>query len=181
MKRILYSALMVLALNAPTYSSAMPTSNKASVEVGFSPEGSAEDLVLQVISTARSDVKVLAYSFTSPKVVRALLDASKRGVKVAIVADSSNLTSKYSQSALGALVNAGIQVRTIDRYKIAHDKIIIVDGKHLQTGSFNYSKAAADSNSENVIVMWNSPDVVGTYARHWKSRWDQGTAFISRY
>jgi phosphatidylserine/phosphatidylglycerophosphate/cardiolipin synthase-like enzyme len=36
---------------------------------------------------------------------------------------------------------------------------VISDGKHVQTGSFNYSQAAAKSNSENVLVVWNNPDL----------------------
>jgi len=36
---------------------------------------------------------------------------------------------------------------------------IVVDNLHTQTGSFNYSQAAARSNSENVVVMWNNPSV----------------------
>lgn len=151
------------------------------VEVGFSPEGSAEALVLKVIDSAKSNLQVIAYSFTSATVTRALLNASKRGVSVQVVADASNLKSRYSQSALSALSSAGIKVRTLDRYKITHDKYILVDGRHIETGSFNFSKAAAESNSENVIVLWDRPDIVSTYARHWKSRWDQATAFSPSY
>jgi phosphatidylserine/phosphatidylglycerophosphate/cardiolipin synthase-like enzyme len=32
-----------------------------------------------------------------------------------------------------------------------HNKFMIIDGKILQTGSFNYSQAAEDSNAENVF------------------------------
>lgn len=39
-----------------------------SIEVGFSPKGGAEALVLRVIDSAKSEVKVLAYSFTSSPV-----------------------------------------------------------------------------------------------------------------
>ena len=47
----------------------------------------------------------------------------------------------------------------------------------MQTGSFNYSKAAAKSNSENVVVIWNNPDLALTYLKHWQDRFDQGTPY----
>lgn len=68
-----------------------------SIEVGFSPKGGAEALVLRVIDSAKSDIKALSYSFTSPRVVAALLRASKRGVAVSLVADyKNNITTDRS-------------------------------------------------------------------------------------
>lgn len=48
-------------------------------------------------------------------------------------------------------------MRLSDAYPTQHDKIIIVDESYIQTGSYNYSAAAARLNSENVFVLWNSP------------------------
>ena len=61
-----------------------------------------------------------------------------------------------------------------------HDKTIISDGRHLQTGSFNYSRAAASSNSENVLVLWNAKSVAQDYTVHFNSRWQQGVPFNGR-
>jgi phosphatidylserine/phosphatidylglycerophosphate/cardiolipin synthase-like enzyme len=57
------------------------------IENGFSPDGGAEALVLKVINASETSIRLAAYSFTSPAVVRALLDAKKRGVDVQIVVD----------------------------------------------------------------------------------------------
>lgn len=151
------------------------------IEVGFSPEGSAEALVLKVIDSTQSEIRMMSYSFTSPKVVRALVNAHKRGVDIALIADASNLSQKSGTAALSILSEAGIGVRTISNYKIHHDKVIISDRKTLQSGSYNYSAAASKSNSENVLVVWNAPEVASTYLGHWKSRWDQGTEFKAGY
>lgn len=153
----------------------------ARIEVGFSPEGTAEDLIVKVIGSAKSDIKVLAYSFTSPAIVKALVAAKRRGVNVAIAADSSNVKSRPGSSALSTLVTAGVSVRTVSDYKILHDKVLVVDGRHVQTGSFNYSKNANEANSENAIVLWNTPEIAAAYAQHWKSRWDRGERFVPAY
>lgn len=68
----------------------------------------------------------------------------------------------------------GADTRVISRYAIHHDKYIVVDGRHTETGSFNYSQAAAKSNSENVLVVWNNPKVTASYLAHWDDRWAQG-------
>ena len=54
-------------------------------------------------------------------------------------------------------------VKTDARYPIMHDKFIVVDGKHVETGSFNYSFAAAERNAENAIVVWNNVAMAEKY------------------
>jgi phosphatidylserine/phosphatidylglycerophosphate/cardiolipin synthase-like enzyme len=151
------------------------------IDIAFSPEAGSEDLVVKAIASARSNIGVAAYSFTSPVVAKALLTAKKRGVDVRVVVDENGNRSKASLAALNLLANAGIPTRTISRYAIHHDKYMVIDKITVQTGSFNYSKAAAKSNSENVMVIWNNPDVALTYLKHWQDRFDQGTPYKSAY
>lgn len=161
------------------------TSSVSQIEVGYSPEGSAEQLVEKAIHSARKNLRVAAYSFTSPAIVRALIDAKRRGVDVAVLVDEKNNLkedrSGKAQAALNLLVNAGIPTRTIKVYPIHHDKYIVADGGTVETGSFNYSDAAARRNSENAIVMWHAPTLAKSYLEHWQSRWDQGTNYTSSY
>ena len=155
------------------------------IEVGFSPEGSAQKLVLRTIDAATSSIRVAAYVFTSPDVTRALIAAKQRGVDVAVVADHrSNLEEQRSgagRHALTLLAKAGIPTRTVKAYPIHHDKFIVVDGIAVETGSFNFTAAAAKGNSENALVVWNDPELAETYLTHWQSRWDQGQAFKAKY
>jgi phosphatidylserine/phosphatidylglycerophosphate/cardiolipin synthase-like enzyme len=148
------------------------------IDTGFSPEGSAERLVLNAICTARRSVHLSAYSFTSPVIARALIDAQRRGVDVAVVADQkSNLVEDRSgkgRIALDLLSGAGVRVRMIDVYPIHHDKFMVIDGESVETGSFNYTTSAARYNSENAVVMWHVPVVAQAYQQHWQSRFNQG-------
>jgi phosphatidylserine/phosphatidylglycerophosphate/cardiolipin synthase-like enzyme len=153
----------------------------ASLQTGFSPEGSAEALVLKVIGSAKHDLRMMGYSFTSPTISAALAKAARSGVDVKLVLDEHGNEGKASKNAMNYLVNAGVQLRTIDKYKIQHDKVIVVDGQTVETGSFNYTASAAKANSENVLVAWEVPDLAADYLRHWQSRWDQGTDYRSSY
>lgn len=153
----------------------------AQIETGFSPDGDAERLVLKVINSSTRSIRLAAYSFTSPRVVQALVHAKRRGVDVQVVADDSNPKSKSGSAALNLLAGADIRARLNAEYAIHHDKYIIADERHVQTGSFNYSKAAAKSNSENVIVIWNNPELAQSYLRHWSSRFEEGSDYKRPY
>lgn len=153
----------------------------ASVQVGFSPEGSAEVLVLDVLSSAKREIRLMGYSFTSPAVVRELIAAKKRNVDVRVVLDAHGNEGKSSRAAMNLLVSAGIPVRTNDYFKIQHDKVIVADALNVQTGSFNYTASAARRNSENALVLWGAPDVAQAYLKHWYTRWDQGKDYQTGY
>ena len=177
------SLCFLLVLIAPLL--AVPVQAQTCVsEAGFSPEGSAARLVDRVIDSAQKSIRLAGYNFTSPDVVRRLIAAKRRGVEVAVVVDArSNLQEDRfgkGRAALNLLAQAGIPVRTVDAY-LHHDKYILIDDATLQTGSFNYTAAAARYNSENVLVLRNCPDIAQAYRKHWLSRWNQGRAWKSGY
>lgn len=148
------------------------------IEVAFSPNEGSEKLVIKAIDSAKTQIRMLTYSFTSAPVVAALVRAKRRNVDIALVADYKNNISEdrsgKAKAALGTVSTAGIRVRTIRVYPIHHDKTIIVDGAHVETGSFNYSDAAAHKNSENVMVFWRNPQLASVYLKHWERNWNQG-------
>lgn len=152
-----------------------------SVAVGFSPEGTALQLVLKTISEAQQSIRLMGYSFTSPEVVKGLIAAKRRGVDVKVVLDERGNHSKSSVAAISLLVNAGIPVRLDSHYKIQHDKVIVTDGRNVETGSFNYTRSADRSNSENALLLRDMPGVASQYQAHWQSRWERGAAAKSRY
>lgn len=152
-----------------------------SIDAGFSPEGSAQQLVLRTLDDARESIRLMGYSFTSPDVVKSLVAARRRGVDVRVVVDDRGNRSRASQSAMNVVVNAGIPLRTNGQYKIMHDKVIITDGQNVQLGSYNYTRSAAESNSENALVVREVPALAQTYLAHWQSRWDGGKDWQSTY
>ena len=144
-----------------------------SIEIGFSPEGSAQSLILKVIHAARYEIRIACYSFTSQPIVDALIEAKLRGVDIKIVIDSHADNLIQTRRAIRRIRQSGIRVRYNDVYKIQHDKIIIVDQSIVETGSYNYTESAAMENSENVIVIWRSPSTAKQYLEHWLIRWNQ--------
>lgn len=151
----------------------------SNIEVGFSPEGGAQELVLKTINNATKSIRMMAFSFSAPDVMSALVAAQKRGVDVQIVIDENGNVSDKSLLAMRYVTQNGVKLRTDNHYRIQHDKVIIVDGCTVETGSFNFAKTAEYKNSENVIVIHNAPDLVAQYLAHWENRWKQGVDFPS--
>lgn len=163
--------VLALAAGVPVIANELPA--PVSIESAFSPDAQAQTLVLKVIASASSDIRLAAYSFSSPAVLAALLAAKQRGVDVRVLADYRRNRKRINLDALDALAGAGIAVRTIDVYAMHHDKYIVVDGQTVQNGSFNYTHDAAVSNSENVLVVWRNALLAQSYIAHWESRWQR--------
>ena len=130
--------------------------------------------MVKVLASAQQTIRLAGYSFTSPAVVKGLVEAKRRGVDVKVLLDDRGNRGQASLVAMRMITEANIPLRVISVYAIHHDKYIVVDGRHTETGSFNYSQAAARSNSDNVLVVWNNPGIAQRFLQHWESRWKQG-------
>lgn len=119
-------------------------------ESKYSPKGGVQEAIVALIGSAKKSVKVLAYSFTSQPIAQALVDAKKRGVVVEVVLDKSQPTANGNQ--IGLLTEADIPVWIDRKHAIAHNKVMIVDGKIYENGSFNYTYSAENSNGENATI-----------------------------
>ena len=83
-RNFLFKAALVAAV---LYGASAPSLFAASAQVGFSPEGTAQQLVINVIGSAKDNIRMMAYSFTAPDIMKALIAAKRRGVDVKIVVD----------------------------------------------------------------------------------------------
>jgi phosphatidylserine/phosphatidylglycerophosphate/cardiolipin synthase-like enzyme len=82
------------------------------------------------------------------------VNAHKRGVAVQVILDKGQRTERYSSADF--LAHAGIPTFIEARHAIAHNKIMIIDGAVVVTGSFNFTKAAENNNAENLLVIQDS-------------------------
>ena len=134
-------------------------------EVYFSPNGGCTDAIVRELDKASSTVLVQAYSFTSYRIAKALLDAHKRGIKVEVILDKSQRGDQYSSADF--LANSGIPTKIDSQHAIAHNKIMIIDGETVITGSFNFTKAAEENNAENLLVIHDKV-LAERYTKNWQ-------------
>jgi phosphatidylserine/phosphatidylglycerophosphate/cardiolipin synthase-like enzyme len=132
----------------------------------FSPNGGCTQAVVDQLNGAKKQVLVQAYSFTSTPIARALVDAKHRGVDVQVILDKSQRGERYSSATF--LANEGVPTYIDAAHKIAHNKVMIIDGQTVITGSFNFTKSAEEGNAENLLVINNAPELAGRYTQNWK-------------
>lgn len=139
------------------------------MEIYFSPNGGCEDSVLTWIGKANSSIHILIYSFTSDTVGDALLRATERVVEVKVVFEKSQI-SEYSEYQ--RLRDAGVEVRNDTNSRLMHNKVMIVDGIVVLTGSFNWSSSAQNYNDENLVVLRSRP-VANSYEIKFQMIWEE--------
>ena len=124
------------------------------------------EAIVSSLNGAQKSVLVLAYSFTSAPIAKALVDAKKRGVDVLVVLDRSQKSEKYTSATF--LANEGVPTFIDSAHAIAHNKVMVIDKSTVITGSFNFTKAAEEKNAENLLVINRAPELAQTYTANWK-------------
>lgn len=166
MKRL---TVLLLAIFIFSTASILPAQERPapcpSWSIYFSPNGGCTDAIVRELNGAKTFILVQAYSFTSAPIAKALLSAHKRGVKVEVILDKSQLTDKYS--SVKFLYNSGIPARIDAAHAIAHNKVMVIDGETVITGSFNFTKAAEEKNAENLIVI-RDKTLAKEYTKNWQ-------------
>ena len=166
-----FIAALVFTAIAP-----MPAAIAAQIEVCFSPPlpGGCDPAgaIEAVVRTARKSILIQAYEITPGPLVAALVEAHRRGVDVRAIVDYKQLTDRRNHDdafAVEHLGGAGIPVLVDRPPGLMHDKVMIIDGETVVTGSFNYTYSAEHRNVENLLVI-RDPALAAQYVQHWRSR-----------
>ena len=165
MTRLIPFLLTVLLCGCEPYREAGTVA--AGWQVYFSPHGGCTEAVVAALNRATNSVFVQAYSFTSAPIAKAVADALRRHLQVVVILDKSQRTEKYSSADF--LRNSGVPTFIDSKHAIAHNKIMIIDGAVVLTGSFNFTKAAEENNAENLLVIRDAT-LAGKYTANWKEQ-----------
>ncbi len=140
-------------------------------DVYFSPWDDAQQQLLKALDDACAQVLVQAYLLTSRDIAAALLAAHRRGIDVQVLADARQ-HAEHPASLLARLREAGIPVWLENRYRNAHNKVVIVDAHSpapvVVTGSYNFTWGAQHLNAENLLILRGQPAIAERYARNWE-------------
>src|SRR5439155_19033024 len=99
--------------------------------------------------------------FSSKPIAEALLEARARGVRVQVLLDKSNEQETYT--SLPLLLERGLTPLIDAHHAIAHNKVMLIDGRTLITGSFNFTHQAEVENAENLLVIKGHPELLEAY------------------
>lgn len=166
MKKLFTSALLFSSLLSilPVQGFTDPMKSTGTIDVYFSPRGGCTEAVVREIDGARREILIQAYSFTSKPIAQAIVNASKRGVKVVAVLDRSQRSERYTEADF--LAHMHIPTLIDAQHAIAHNKLIIIDRATLITGSFNFTKSAEEKNAENLLIIKGNPPLVDRYVQN---------------
>lgn len=121
------------------------------IDVYFSPQDKALPFILEQIEQARSNIVVMAFSFTSAPIADALVHAVERGVRVEGVMEKRNAAG--TGSVFAHLRANGVDMREDGNCYIMHHKVMIIDGEVVITGSYNFTDNAENANDENLAII----------------------------
>lgn len=145
-----------------------PAAQQQTAEAWFSPGPGCVNRVIQLVVGARSTVDVCVFTITDDRVARALLEAQGRRVRVRVVSDDEKAEDLGSDIA--RLAQAGIPV-AIDRSPThMHHKFALFDRRLVLTGSYNWTRSAADENHENLVVS-DDPRLLRAFAAEFDRLW----------
>ena len=167
------AALLFLLPAFPTFAFDL-TLKDTPVSLYFSPRGGGQKAIVDAIGLAKESVYVQAFSFTSAPIAKALVDAAKRGVKVEAILDKSQRKATYTGATF--LRNEGIPVYIDVAHAIAHNKVMVVDGQTVVTGSFNFTKAAEERNAENLLII-KDKGLARLYLENWERHKDHSEEY----
>jgi phosphatidylserine/phosphatidylglycerophosphate/cardiolipin synthase-like enzyme len=152
------------------------------VEIAFSPNGACTAATVRFIGEAKHSIRLAAYGLTSSPIGQALVEAKKRGVDVRIVVDREHNGRRNTPNSVASfLASNGILVRVDTAVRIQHNKVLIVDEKSVQNGSFNFTNAAQTSNAENIIIHRDFPELAKLFTRNWDHLWTESNEFRAAY
>jgi phosphatidylserine/phosphatidylglycerophosphate/cardiolipin synthase-like enzyme len=172
---MLLAGITPLAGKAVAAEAANPSAvNGSTVQVlyvGFTPPVGVAQHIVQAIDQARKEVLVQAYGFTHNAIAQAVVRAHQRGLKVGVLLDEkSDSTNRY---VTGLFRAEGLSMRLDGSHAIAHNKVIVIDGEVLVTGSFNFTNSAETRNAENLLILRGAA-LAQAYRDNFLQHWAHG-------
>lgn len=145
------------------------TPEGVSCQALFSPGTACLERLVAMIHGTRRTLDACVYTITDDRITRPLLEAHGRGVKVRVITEDSKAWDIGSD--ISRIESAGVPVEDDNAPSLMHHKFAIFDGTSLATGSYNWTRSAASSNQENLIVT-SHPPLVRDFAAEFERLWD---------
>ena len=128
----------------------------------FDGELSARDLFIQMILKAKDYINISTpYLILDDELLNAFIIASKSGVEIKIITPGipdKKITYQCTQSFYRILSLNNIKIFHYTK-GFNHEKMIVVDGIMVETGSINFDYRSLHLNFENGLFFYNVPEI----------------------
>ena len=130
------------------------------VETYFGPEDDPMAQLIDLVSEAQQSIHFMAFSFTKDELGDAILARAAEGVEVVGLFETRGANTTFSECQ--RFLDSGLDVRLDGNPRVMHHKVVIIDGRVVATGSFNFSENATSDNDENLVFI-HSPQGAAQY------------------
>lgn len=139
-------------------------------EACFSPGDNCPGRIAALLDEAARKIDICVFTITDDRITSAILRALRRKVAIRIVTDDDKIVDPGSD--IVRLMDAGIPV-SVDRSEFhMHHKFAIFDDKKLLTGSYNWTRGAAEYNMENFVVT-DDPRLITRFGTVFEGLWNK--------
>lgn len=136
----------------------------------FGPDDNIRDIVIRELNQSEHSLKICMFTISDNPIAEVILNAFRRNVKVSIITDDGKIFDKGSD--IQSLQKGGIEIK-IDSYKsLMHHKFCIIDNYKVITGSYNWTKTAAEINNENIVIT-DTVKIVKAFIAEFDKLWRQ--------
>lgn len=136
----------------------------------FSPGDDCLHAIREEFGRAKRSADVCVFTITDDRIRSAMLDAKRRGVAIRVLSDNDKSLDEGSDIA--PLRRDGIEVRIDDTEAHMHHKFTVFDGARLLTGSYNWTRSAANYNQENVVITTDRA-LVDAFSQQFERLWQR--------
>jgi mitochondrial cardiolipin hydrolase len=141
-------------------------------EVFMTREESVAARIERLIEQTTTSVEAALYRFNNPRLARILEDAARRKVEVRLLVDQGKY--KDDKDTRKLLSDGSIPFRPLAGRKGSgskmHHKFLVLDGRAVVTGSYNWTLESEEENYDNLIVL-RDPDLVAIYRSEFEVLW----------
>ncbi len=144
--------------------------NEAFANAYFSPGEQCTQQILGLLNRTLKCADLCVFTITDDRICEAIRAAHRRGVALRIISDNDKALDLGSDIAqLRAL---GVPLRLDQTPDHMHHKFAVFDRALILTGSFNWTRSAADNNQENLVVS-NDRRLVQAFLREFERLWER--------
>jgi phosphatidylserine/phosphatidylglycerophosphate/cardiolipin synthase-like enzyme len=178
MKRIVLATSLGMLSVMPGYFAA---GAEMMVQTCFSPQGKCSIHIIREIESAKQELLVAVYAFTSDELAGALTQAKKRGVTVQVIVDrefdrsNDNSKGKFLEGQkIPVRRIAGVAAKAGEKDSgLMHQKFAVIDRRVVFTGSYNWTHSAESRNDENLLMFRDANPLAEEYRKAFLRLWER--------
>ncbi len=152
--------------------SALTITNKptSTSDAYFSPGDTCRNVIIQQIRSAVNQLQICVFTISDDLITDAIVTSHKRGTQIKLITDNDKSLDEGSD--IEQLAKSGIAVKMDRTPNHMHHKFMLVDGKALITGSYNWTRSAARFNHENILLT-HEAGVVKSFLKEFDQLWQE--------